>query len=298
VNERLTAMHYLSRKPAPPLDEYVEYLWLLNDAPAHARERIVPSGTFELVINLRNDEIRIHDALRPDRFSRHSGAVVSGTYGGFFVIDPRQHESMLGVHFRPGGAYPFLGVPAGDLADAHVDLQTLWGRSSRDLREQLCAASTPDEQLCVMERTLTSRLFRAKSSHPAVPHALRALARASLDVSVRDVAEEVGLSHRRFIEVFRAEVGLTPKLFCRVRRFQRVLTLAGQTAAPDWTRLALACGYCDQSHLINDFQAFSGLSPTGFVRHRNVQVKQNHVAVTAEGQIFPRRTPARRSSIG
>ena len=130
-------MNYFSQAPAPPLDEYVEYLWLLRDAPSHVRERIVPSGTLELVVNLREDEIRIHDVSVPGRVACHSGTVVSGAYGGFFVIDPRQHGSMLGVHFRPGGAFPFLGVPAGELADAHVDLRTLWGRSGDELREQL-----------------------------------------------------------------------------------------------------------------------------------------------------------------
>src|SRR6266508_347324 len=63
----------------------------------------------------------------------------SGTHSGPFVIDPRELVSVIGVRFRPGGAFPFLGTPASELADAHVDLEALWGTSAIELRERLCA---------------------------------------------------------------------------------------------------------------------------------------------------------------
>lgn len=113
-------MFYRSYTPQQPLGDFVERLWLCSDAPPHSRERILPSGTIELVVNLREDEIRIYDPSHPDRCTRMSGATVSGPYSRFFVIDPLQHASILGVHCRPGGAFPFLGVPAGELADTHV----------------------------------------------------------------------------------------------------------------------------------------------------------------------------------
>src|SRR6186997_2426310 len=95
--------------PGPPLDEYIDRFWLCSDTPSHPRERILPSGTVELVINLSDDEIRIYDPARPDRVRRYSGTVVSGPYRSFLVIDPLQHASIIGVHFRPGRAVPVLG---------------------------------------------------------------------------------------------------------------------------------------------------------------------------------------------
>jgi AraC-like DNA-binding protein len=87
------------------------------------------------------------------------------------------------------------------------------------------------------------------------------------------------LSHRRLIQVFTAEVGMTPKLFGRIQRFQRALHAAQAVDAPDWAGLALGGKYCDQAHLIRDFVAFSGLSPTELSRRGSVAVKANHVAV-------------------
>jgi AraC-like DNA-binding protein len=116
----------------------------------------------------------------------------------------------------------------------------------------------------------------------AVRFALDALGGSS-PTTVRNVCDRVGLSHRRFIEVFKAEVGLTPKLFHRVQRFQRILALAREYRAPDWSRLALDCGFFDQSHLIRDFVEFSGFSPEDFARHydavqrRGFHLKRHHL---------------------
>jgi hypothetical protein len=105
-------MFYRSYTPGPPLGDFIGRFWLCSDQPPHPRERILPSGTIELVFNLCDDEIRIYDPVHHDRCTRFSGAVVSGAHSTFFVIDPLVHASIIGVHFRPGGAFPFLGIPA------------------------------------------------------------------------------------------------------------------------------------------------------------------------------------------
>src|SRR5262249_32387941 len=198
-------------------------------------------------------------------------------YRRFFVIDTLEHASVMGVHFRPGGASRVLGIPAGALADSHVALEALWGRSARDLRARLCAASTPAQRFEVLEEALTARLSRPSKSHGAVRFALGALERAPMRIT--ELARSVNLSHRRFIDVFTSAVGMTPKLFARVRRFQRAAELARHKATPDWVQLALDCGYCDQSHMIRDFVAFSGFSPAQLRRLGDRPVKESHVAL-------------------
>lgn len=141
-------MLYRSLKPAPPLGDFVDNFWLYEGyAPPQLRDRILPSGTIELVINLRDDELRIYTTGTPERCRRFSGALVSGAYGGYFVIDTLQEASLLGVHFRRGGAFPFLGMPASELADFHVDLKTLWGTAATDLRDQICAGRHTEPEL-------------------------------------------------------------------------------------------------------------------------------------------------------
>src|SRR5215831_11149653 len=126
-------------KPKPPLSKFVDNFWLYEGHNSENKtERILPTGTLELVINLRQNELRFYDAVRPEDCSRFSGAVVSGAYGRSF--EPTAEAFIIGVHFKPGGAFPFLGLPAGYLADTHVDLESLWGPSAGRLRERLCEA--------------------------------------------------------------------------------------------------------------------------------------------------------------
>ena len=275
----MIALHQSFKTPSPPLGGFVERLWHLSDAPVHSRERILPGGTVELVINLQEDEIRIYDPERPECCRRFSGAVVSGVYGKPFVIDTREHASMLGVHFRPGGAFPIFQMPVSELRDTHVDLETLWGAMAVELRERLCELKSLSGGFQLLEETLVNRISFSPRFHPAVRFALDAFRHANPNLAVGHIAGQSGFSQRRFIEVFKQEVGMSPKLFDRVRRFQQALALAQGQSRPDWAQLALECGYCDQSHFINEFRCFSGLRPAQYVRQRSKRVLPNHVPI-------------------
>jgi AraC-like DNA-binding protein len=253
-------------KPGPPLSNFVENLWLFEGSGAgSAPDRILPTGTLELAINLRKNELKFHDVDHPENASRFSGAVLSGAHGHGFAPGDTEEVVIIGVHSKPGGAYPFLGQPAGELADIHVDLESLWGTAAVILRERLCEAKTSAERFCLLEDALLKRLCRGVEQHYAVQAALEMFGTNQGGPRVREAAEHVGLSQRRFIQAFKAEVGLTPKLFTRIQRFQRTRAFVHKDPSPDWPIAALDLGYFDQSHLIREFVEFSGLRPTDYL---------------------------------
>jgi AraC-like DNA-binding protein len=263
--------------PPPRLAGSVGYFWSLADAPSHARERVVPSGTVEIVFNLHEDEFRIERPVAGGETARLRGAIVSGPYGRAFGVETRAHASIVGIHLEPGGATDVLGLPAAELTDRHVGLEDLWGRRAREIRERLCAARSTAERFRILEQTLLARRSPSPGMRGEVAFALGRL--AAPGVKVADVARHVHLSQRRLIQLFTERVGMTPKRYARVRRFQRALARASGEAAPEWSRLARDCGYFDQAHLCRDWTAFTGLSPAEFVRLRTVPVKDNHVAL-------------------
>jgi AraC-like DNA-binding protein len=272
-------VRYLAHQPSSPLREHVEHIWTLSDAPGHARERIVPSGTIELVINVHEDAFRIFNPFA-GRERTFRGTIVSGCYSRAFEIDTRAHAHIVGVHFKPGGAARLLGVPPGTLANEHVGLDDLWGRSALELRERLCAAHGSRHRVDLLEQMLTARLAGRARHRPSVAVAVAELDRPGVEVG--EVARLVGLSRRRFIEIFTEDVGMTPKRYSVVRRFQRALALA-QRRPMSWSRIALECGYYDQAHLCRDWSELTGVSPTDFVALRGIPVKDGHVAVPGEG---------------
>ena len=249
--------------PSPPLSEFVELLWLFDGyAPGHARERLLPMGTVELVVNLREDQ--------PD----FSDPIVAGPRSEYSVLDTAHAASVIGVHFKPGGAFPFLGLPAGELHNLEVSLDALWGARAGEMRERILAAPTPEAKFAILERALLTAA-RSLARHPAVAFALREFRSVPPARSVAEVTSAIGLSPKRFIDRFRDEVGLTPKLFCRVQRFQQVVRRVHRAREVDWADVALSCGYFDQAHFIHDFKAFSGLNPTAYLALRTEHL--NHV---------------------
>jgi AraC-like DNA-binding protein len=244
------------------LSDFVELLWLFEKpVAAHASERVLPTGTIELVINLADGTAGGFDS------------VVAGPHSRFFVLDTSQPATLIGVHFKPSGAFAFLGPPLDELRNQHVPLEALWGRRAGELRERLIATEGNEARFLLLERTLASWLRVARRRHPAVAHALARFGTGPRRIA--DVVDEIGMTSRRFIRLFNDEVGLAPKTFCRVSRFQRTVTLLHRSVAVDWAETAAACGYYDQSHMIHDFRDFSGLRPAAYLSRRSEHM--NHV---------------------
>lgn len=267
-------MTYLTRRPAAPLDRCVAAVWYCTSAPRpFALERVLPKGCAQLIVNLKEDRTRSYDDA--GRCVTAPGTVVSGLGPRFEIIDTDEQQHVVGVSFKPGGTVGFFRAPAHAMHGPDVPLEALWGvPGTALLREALLEAATPDAALDVLERALREA-WRARDTHPAVRFALTMFGSRPDVTRVATVTDAVGMSARRFAERFNTEVGLTPKHYCRLVRFQRAVAAAHGPADLDWTEVALSCGYYDQAHFIHDFRAFSGLTPTGYRAGRTVF--PNHV---------------------
>jgi AraC-like DNA-binding protein len=261
-------------RPGPPLDDLVDCFWLWDGYPAPAaRERALPSGSLDLVINLERDRLQFYADDQPGSLFELPGISLSGAHARYFGIGTSPSTRVMGVHFKPGGALPFLDISAADLAGQHAALATLWGNAAPALRERLLEAPTSRARFECLEAFLIRHAKRPLARPPALRAALRAFENPARG-SVAEVNQLTGLSPKRLIALFREEVGLTPKAYWRVRRFQaalRRIDRGGQCGA----RLAAELGYFDQAHFDREFRALCGLSPTQY-RAQEVQ-RPNHV---------------------
>jgi AraC-like DNA-binding protein len=243
-----------AHSPCAPLSGFVELMWYQQrDATSPCVEAALPEGTVELVFDLENRD-------RP--------GVVIGPHSRPFAIHVDRRQSVLGVHFKPGGVSPFLNLPADELHNQVVSAQDIWGETARTLRDSLNDASSIPEMLNLLERFLCMHLS-SPLLHPAVSYGIWQLNRPAATSSISGITDAVGLSERRFAQVFREQVGLKPKLFARVRRFQRVLRQVNTTPHVDWAEVAARRGYADQAHLIHEFRDMAGLSPTDYLCRRD-----------------------------
>jgi AraC-like DNA-binding protein len=249
-------------RPAPPLDSAIEHVWYNEHYQvAHRRERALPNGRFQLIIDLSG-------GFEP---------IVVGMRSEYAMLETAALQHIMSVVFWPGGTREFFDVPADAFYNGVVPLEQVWGADALWLRDRLREAPTPAEKFRVIDAALLRHRSQHRQLHAAVRHALGRFGHAAHIRSVLEVTKETGVSRRHLAQLFRQQVGITPKLYCRVHRFQRLVGRISAGAAIDWAEVALAGGYCDQAHLSNEFRDFSGMTPGDYLASDRPYV--NHVVV-------------------
>ncbi|HLL26000.1 MAG TPA: AraC family transcriptional regulator [Kofleriaceae bacterium] len=268
-------MDLVSRPPTTALAPFVESLWRVRGHWGHSYERILPTGTMKLLVNLHDDEMRAYPGEHCTTVHRLGGAILCGAHTKVFAIDTAEQRDIIGVDFRPGGAFPFFAVPCDAAAETQVELATLWDRDGAVLRERLLEAGDTEAMFRALEATLLARGVAPLAIEPSVLYAISSFERG---VGVTQVTKQLGMTPARFVRLFSKTVGLTPKRYSRLLRFHRVLDTASCGRRVDWARVALDCGYFDQAHLIHEFRELSGMRPTAY-RPRS-HLDRTHVPMT------------------
>ena len=285
-------MIYIEHKPAAPLDTFIRSLWYVR-APhvAHKRERVLPTGRVQVILNLARDYmVDCSEDGSPDGSGHHPVApeLVIGARSVYEVVDSSDMADLIGIVFAAGGFSPFAGDAVDLFSNRNWRLEDLWGAQARALRDRLREIPGPYAKLRCLEKFLlerfSARLVRAGSVRTgsvrsdAVGYALGCFGRVPAMATVSEVARSTGWSERRFSQVFREEVGFTPKMWCRIQRFQRTVERLHAGVEIPWAELALDCGYYDQSHFANEFRAFSGIDATTYSSLRG-RPWANHVPI-------------------
>ena len=256
--------------PQPPLDRVVASTWLFERRDFEDEtERVLPSGRPQILFGLA-EATHLHED-EEGQVLRTGPRIVEGPRTRPIRIGTRQQRRVLGVTLRPGGLAALLHRPAPEFRDRIVDLDRHVPDADR-MHEAILATDTPAEAFDQVERWLVSHFDPSLAPSRAIEKAIDALEQGE---PVDDVADATGLSPRRFREHFLRVVGVPPKQWALLCRFQELLRMVRQEQAPDWASLAVACGYYDQAHMIRDFRRFAGLTPGSYSPRDHDDV--NHV---------------------
>lgn len=257
----------LTRAPRPILQPFVETLWAIDRTTGVCsepvqREHVLPTGQMHLAFRLSGGPLRLFEDPADTAGHLVGDAIVGGARVVHYVRDASPARS-VGAQLRPGAAEALFGVAADELAGRHWPLADLWGRDVAWMLEQLMEPAMLHQRIDRLESVLAARLSTRRAIHPAVPYAIEQL-RATC--SIRRIVRASGYSHRTLISLFRRSVGLTPKQYSRVLRFQRVLESVSAPGAPSLADVAMEAGYSDQAHFSREFKAIAGVAPTAYRR--------------------------------
>jgi AraC-like DNA-binding protein len=212
---------------------------------------------------------RIGDATNPSRPWEHRTSFVAGLHQESVLTEHDGESYGMQVSLTPPGAHALLGIPMHELAGRTVALDAVVWKRANHLTEQLAGLDDWPQRFELLDSTLASRLADAQGPSAGVIWAWRRLSQAHGRVRIGALAAELGWSRKRLAVRFREEVGLSPKSLARLLRFERAKALLEREDPPDLARLALECGYYDQSHLGNEFRRITGTSPAAYVASRS-----------------------------
>ncbi len=234
----------------------------LNSRTELARERHLPSGEVELLLNLGSPYRIQHPALASS-WTTHRGAAVIGVHDTHVISKETGAQHVLVVRLKPAGAHILFDVPMHELANGFVELDEVNPEIKRWLPAELYNSDW-EARFSIIDSIVAQRLDRSRAQALRTAWAWQKLRDADGILSIRSLANEAGCSQKHLIAQFRDYVGIPPKAVARLMRFNRAVKSIERGGPPDWVRLALDCGYYDQAHFVRDFKAFAGCTPTEF----------------------------------
>jgi AraC-like DNA-binding protein len=269
-------VEYVSRAPRPPLDGLIDDLYYLEGAPPYPRLTLPPMPSAVLIVNL-GAPFRIRSGTDIEAAEYADGVVITTLTRAMEFGYPPATRS-VGVHFKPWGLAPFLPLPAVELRVRPLTVQDVWGRPVvAELRDRLATAAGPYEMLMLLEDELMRRVSET-TGLGLVRHTSGVIAAATGAVAIGDLSVAAGVSSTHLAQRFKEVIGVTPKRLARTYRFAATVRGIDPAGPVDWLELAGRAGYYDQAHFVNDFRAFTGLTPTRYldVRRRFLREHPGH----------------------
>jgi AraC-like DNA-binding protein len=216
--------------------------------------RVLPDTCVELFLNYTSTPIAVIDQ------ELHQHSIVSFRLSRSVDVQMRKGSGCMAVCFHPGMAYPFIGMPMHLFKDANVNSFDLWNTATCVLEDKLACIVNDEERSTLVQEFLLSQL-KLEKQDLLVAHCLNKAQRSRGSITVGKLAEETGISQRQLGRRFHQSMGLSPKEYLRVCRFNASLQDLANYPGMSLTEIAHLSGYYDQAHFIRDYQVYAGHSP-------------------------------------
>jgi AraC-like DNA-binding protein len=256
--------------PRFPLDRFVDhFIYYEGYNPEHSIDRFLPDGNTEIIIDFDDGPQYIYDneTLKEIQACHHVWA--SGVRTEYISIPSGKQAAMFVISFKKGMAYPFFPLPMNEMSDRVVDADLLWGSDFAFLRERLLEINEIHLKFQAVEIFLLKHFQGRFVLNPAVEYALAEIIHRPDQINLARMNQNLGYSQKHFISMFKRQVGIAPKAYLKIIRFQKAISEIEERKEVNWTDISQDCGFYDQAHFINDFKFFSGFTPEEYVGRKN-----------------------------
>lgn len=254
-------------EPDPRLRPHVAHYCGYDEVTSTLARRIEPAGLrVPLIVNL-GPPLAVR-APGDARWHDHGQGFVAGLHDAYAVTDSGGAQAGVEVNMTPAGARLVLGSPMRDVRGRVVDLEAAFGAAGPRLRERLLETVGWPERFAILDAFLVARIGARLPPPASLARALARLGSSRGTADIGTVSAELGHSPRYLIALFNEHIGVPPKLYARILRFEHAVEVAATKTGGGWAQIAQRCGYYDQAHMIRDFREFTGHAPGSYERLR------------------------------
>ncbi len=264
--------------PSFPLNQFIEsFIYYRDYNPVHTVDRFLPDGNVNIVFDLTDYPKYIYDNESLKEIQTCRNVWFSGLRSKYITIPSGKDSEMFIINFHKGKSYPFVQTPLSELTDSVVDGDLVLTSEIMDMRSMLLESALITQKFKVAEDFLLLKFRKRLVVNPFIDFAVSKILASPGQSSIQEISSKVGYSQKHLIKLFKDHVGMTPKGFLKIIRFQKAIQEIDAAKKISWAGLALECGYYDQAHFIHDFKTFSGFSPNEYLLKQSEYL--NYVAI-------------------
>jgi len=274
-------MHFVQHNLTPPLSHWIESIFhFKNFQPDHSIERVVPTGHVFVLFELDGiTRYTYQDDLKVK--NQYQNTWVSGMHRNYISISAPQDSEMCVIQFKPYGGYPFMQKDLSNYTEKIVESQKVFGPMINELHAQLLPGDSEHKFEALQDWLLQT--FNQNAAPPAPVVSMVEAFQNAQGLHYGEIVKDYPHSQKHLISQFKKYVGLTPKYFHRICRFNELLAAINRKEQFSWAQIAYECGFSDQSHFIKEFKHFSGFNPREFIKQELNQAPPNFFPLDREG---------------
>lgn len=261
-------LKFIKRKPHPALHNYIRSYWLIeSEGTEEPLDLLVPDGYPELFFVLR-ESLKMQHFSGEKQWTSHAEGGLIGQATGQFSFQATPYSRMLFVKFYPWTPQILFGIPAWQINDLALDLGALTRDPAfRQLSERVCGGEDLQEMIRLLDAFFQEKLTRLEEENSFLTFAVRQIYNSNGTVSMDFLTKQVHASRRYVEKVFKEKIGLSPKQYAQIIRVKKTsMYLLDPRFHFNIREVADRLNYYDQSHLLKDFKAVMGQSPSLYLQ--------------------------------
>ncbi|MFN7116113.1 MAG: helix-turn-helix domain-containing protein [Saprospiraceae bacterium] len=258
-------------RPRPELAPYVDKFWLFESAigvPTTDNRVIAPNGRAKIILPFQNALSTIQHGIHQD-YPEQEPLLIGIWEEPVVLSSPERPTGTIGMELNPRGLYRFLNISLHELSNQILSFETIFGAKGRFIHQKLMDLEQPEQKIEALQLFLIERLQETDRQNHIIDFSVQHILSTHGLLEIKALEKKTGYSKRYLDLLFKEHIGISPKTFASITRFQQFYQRWANAAHTDFFREVLYDLYYDQSHFIKEFKRYTGYAPAQYARAKN-----------------------------